>query len=92
MKKFIFDLQRFAVINNDVSDTSVIGTDDDDSITNTGSNVTIEALDGDDSIYNDYCSNVSINAGSGNDTIRNEVAETGARAMIPFTTATTARG
>ena len=60
MKKFIFDLQRFAVINNTVSDTLVSGTDDDDSITNRGSNVTIEALDGDDSIYNDYCSNVSI--------------------------------
>lgn len=48
MKKFIFDLQRFDVIENHVSDTSVIGTDDDDTIRNYGSNVSIQALEGDD--------------------------------------------
>ena len=61
-----------ADISNYYSDTIITGTAEDDSIYNGGSNVTIEALAGNDSISNDYeASNVSISTGAGNDPISN---------------------
>ena len=65
-------------IENISSDTLVTGTADADTIINSGTAVTIQALDGDDFISNEVDSSVtaaefgnSINAGDGNDTIYN---------------------
>ncbi|MBR1397932.1 MAG: calcium-binding protein, partial [Selenomonadaceae bacterium] len=60
-----------AYIYNNESDTLLIGSNLNDTINNLGSNVTINAGVGDDSIYNEgYDSkNISISGGAGNDTI-----------------------
>ncbi|MBR5913761.1 MAG: calcium-binding protein [Selenomonadaceae bacterium] len=77
MKNFNFDLQRFKDFNNTVSGVVITGTANSDSISNgkysyssIGSNVTINALGGNDSIDN-YASNVTISGGAGNDYIEN---------------------
>ena len=78
MKEFIFDLQRFANIDNSYNDHSLIsGTAYNDSIFNNGNNVTINAGKGNDTINNnsfvsDYGVNVLFlyNEGDGNDSIR----------------------
>ena len=82
MKKFIFDLQRFAVIENGDDSKYVFGTDDDDTIRNYGDYVYIYAGDGDDMIQNSHCPGfdwggnvVEINAGDGDDTIQNSVSD-----------------
>ena len=55
------------------SDTIITGTAENDTISNEGSRVTIEALGGNDYVSSNYeASNVSINAGDGDDTIHNE--------------------
>lgn len=65
-------------IENNSSDTLLTGTENDDQITNIGTNVTIKALGGNDSIVNNVDSSVttvefgnSIDAGAGDDQIYN---------------------
>ena len=58
-------------IVNDKDDTLLTGTTYADSIVNSGANVTINALAGNDSINNAEGKNVSINAGAGKDKIYN---------------------
>ena len=61
-----------ANIHNDESDTLLSGTSDDDFIDNQGSNVTINAGDGNDYVYNDYGGDdCTINTGAGNDSVYN---------------------
>ncbi len=71
-------------LNNTVSNTHLIGTAYDDSISNTGGSVTITALDGNNYIYNtgndaldtiNDGSKVLIVTGAGNDTIRNNYGD-----------------
>ena len=57
-------------MDNNQNNTLLSGSDDNDSITNRGSNVTIAAGAGDDTVYNSG-DNVSINGGDGNDLITN---------------------
>ena len=77
MKKFKFDIQRFAVISNLTDNTVISGTDVGDNMYNRNSGVTINALGGNDTITNDYYAgstvgnNVLINGGDGSDSIRN---------------------
>ena len=71
MKDFDFDLQRFKDISNYKSNKEVSGTSYADYIYNSGSNVTINCGDGDDSIYNNYGNNVTISGGMGNDSVDN---------------------
>ena len=64
-------------VSNAVSDTLLTGSTYDDTITNSGENVTIQARAGNDSIYNsdnegnNSGSNVLIDGGTGNDIIKN---------------------
>ena len=70
MQNKIFDIQRFADISNIAkNDTVVVGTADADSIFNQGLRVTINALDGNDTINNNLGNNVSISGGAGDDSI-----------------------
>ena len=63
-------------IENDKDDVIVRGTEENDTIDNYGSNVTILALGGDDSINNEGGgTSVIIDAGAGNDTIENNYVE-----------------
>ena len=71
MEDLIFDIQRFDEITNRTSDTVITGTANADNIYNSGSNVSINAGAGNDSIYNYSGSKVTINAGVGNDSIYN---------------------
>lgn len=48
MKDLIFNIMLFGDISNSENDTVITGTADADSINNDGSNVTIQALDGND--------------------------------------------
>ena len=81
MSEMIFDLQRFETINNSNSNSLVSGTSYSDSINNgyidssdtwhsAGTNVTIDAGAGNDSIWNsgDYA---MVNVGAGNDYVIN---------------------
>ncbi|MBQ6976659.1 MAG: calcium-binding protein, partial [Selenomonadaceae bacterium] len=73
MEEFIFDVQRFDDINNTVDGASIVGTAGNDTITNTGANVTINALTGDDLISlsaDDKLVYIQYAAGDGNDTVR----------------------
>lgn len=70
MTDFIFNLQRFAFIEN-LNLTSVTGTDEADSIVNYGQQVTVEALSGNDTIEN-YGSPALILGGMGKDYILDE--------------------
>ena len=78
MKRFNFEIQRFANIDNSYDDNvAVNGTADNDSIFNNGNNVTITGGKGNDIINNnssstDYGDNVLFiyNNGDGNDSIR----------------------
>ena len=47
-----FDIQRFNVINNDLNNVTIAGTAIADTIINTGSNVTIDGVGGNDYIFN----------------------------------------
>ena len=67
MEKFIFKLQRFAEFNNASDNQNINGTDESDSITNSGNNVTINAAAGDDAVYNNGGASVYISLGDGND-------------------------
>ena len=58
-----------ASINSTVESTNIRGTIYDDTINNTGDNVTIDSGAGDDAIYVDTAENVSINTGDGNNTV-----------------------
>ena len=67
-----------ATIYNEIANTLVTGTSDADSITNTATSVTIQALGGDDYVINNVDSSVTaakygnlIEAGAGNDTVYN---------------------
>ena len=60
-----------AEFENYNDNTLVSGTNSDDSIENSGSNVTITALGGNDIIYNPWGNAVTIDAGDGNDQINN---------------------
>ena len=64
-----------ANIENIISGTTLVGSADADSIYNYGSNVLINAGDGNDKIYNYYDGEDStIDAGNGNDTIYNDAS------------------
>lgn len=52
MKDLIFNIMLFGDISNSENDTVITGTADADSINNDGSNVTIQALDGNDTVTN----------------------------------------
>ena len=78
----IFDLQRFANIENSTSNTLISGTSEADSITNYAYGATINTGDGDNTVrnirndaYNSDSAlsafNVSINTGAGNDSVAN---------------------
>ncbi|MBQ9480184.1 MAG: hypothetical protein IJU71_11610, partial [Selenomonadaceae bacterium] len=58
-------------VNNTVNAVKVVTADDNDTIENSGYNVTIQALAGNDTIKNST-HNVTIDAGDGNDTVLNE--------------------
>lgn len=58
-------------IRNSNSDTIVTGTNDRDSIYNSGQRSTIDVGDGNDTIYNYGGDNSSIDCGSGNDSVFN---------------------
>ena len=75
MKDLTFDIQRFATISNELSNTLVSGTSGDDSITNGSwgnnfNNVTINGGNGDDTIMT-YGKYVLVNGGDGDDEIHN---------------------
>ena len=54
MSEKFFDLQRFAVINNDLSNAEIITTSSRESITNSwGDTVTIDGVGNDDTISNE---------------------------------------
>ena len=58
-------------VSNSTNSVSVMGTANNDTIRNYGSNVTIYALAGNDTVINNYVPNVTIIAGEGNDSIDN---------------------
>ena len=64
-----------AFISNDASNTLLSGTSDNDTVQNTGSNVTIAAGEGDNSIRSFFGSDVSITAGKGNDYVINDYTD-----------------
>ena len=66
----LFNIQRFANIENYTEQTLISGTSGNDEIYNYGSKVSINAGEGDDTVRNGG-SNVTINAGAGDDEIYN---------------------
>ncbi len=60
-----------SVVSNSVDATLITGTGYADSIYNTGSSVSIDVSDGNDTIENRYVNNVSVTGGAGNDSINN---------------------
>ena len=68
MVRWFFDLQRFADVENNTSNTLVSGTNDSDTVSNYANNVTVYANGGNDKIVN-RGSNVFIDGGIGNDAI-----------------------
>ena len=76
MKLLIFDIQRFEDISNSSNNKIVNGTNESDSIYNTGSNVTINGGYGNDSIVTGgMASNVKIDGDFGDDKI--EISDSG---------------
>ncbi len=65
MNKFIFNIQLFSDISNSTKNTVITGTASADSIYNSASSVTIDALGGNDTINNYSGSNLIISAGDG---------------------------
>ncbi len=65
------NIESGTISDDGVNIFTVTGTEGDDSIRNSGSNVIIHALDGNDSIHNNNNS-VTIDAGNGHDSINNE--------------------
>ena len=70
MNKLVFDIQRFAIIDNSTSNTIITGTSEDDSIYNKADFVTINGGAGNDTIRfkSDY---ILIESGEGNDYVSN---------------------
>ncbi len=62
-------------IDNSTADTVINGTDYDDTLRNSASNVRMYGGDGDDYFYNNGGSNITISGGSGRNTIENSYAK-----------------
>ena len=65
------ELSKLNIVGEDFNPLSVVGSNNDEIITNIFSGATIDALGGNDTITN-YAENVTINAGEGNDSIYND--------------------
>ncbi|MBO4401828.1 MAG: calcium-binding protein [Selenomonadaceae bacterium] len=65
--------ESFDNIDNYISNVTLLGNGDNDTVFNSGDNVLISGGEGDDSISNYYGENVTIDGGDGNDSIYNNL-------------------